>query len=821
MVRRILRLSGSSASLALMLCHGHAAAQTVEPLVVTDAGSDAEGRDGDGGQPQGSILSLPTSVDGRPTVDVSIAVRGLAVVGVQTASLAEALEGRANEAILSQLRSRSGLITPSELEPLGVRLTLNDSSLVIEIVLFPEARSAQDFTLRSGPRVDGALAVDAAPWSAGLTGSLQYLQSSGAFGRSSTNLDLSGFVNVGGYEGVYLLYGGTVGISGAERRFQRDRVLAFHDDPERALRYAAGDLFPLLPRQLGDVQLAGVSIERNYQEIQPLRNVRPTGQRTFRVERPSRVEIYSNGALLRTIDVQPGVVDLRSLPAINTTSNISIVVEDSFGRREIDAFTLTSELELLAENLSEFNLSVGVLRDDDFGSFDYDTSSPAAAGFYRRGLTERLTLGAHFAASLDTQNVGTDAAIVALGGLLVTSATASHSDAGPGGALVVQYRGDPLRLEERGGQLNLQVEARSRDFRNLGTFIGDLIKFDGFAEYRFDLSERYAMSLGANYFDRYDEPGSTRAFFLGLQANFGRAFVTATARYAQQPGGQDDSGVLFTLSMPLGRSHSLSASADSGSQRARLEFRKRRDFGIPEFDYSGFVQTTPTGEETGGRARFANSRFELEGTASQLFGDGPDSRFVSLRAQAGIAVADGVVALGRDPGRGFAIVKRNPSLKEALLDIYGQGSNRRIAQANGLGPGVVPQISPYRPDIVRASVLGDFPYVDIGTGLYETQPGAATGHVIRIGSEAATAGLAIFLRPDGTPLAAKFGSAQRTDGSAVEQIFTTSDGRAFLTNLTPGSYIVSFAEGRYTGELIVPDGAEGQVDLGTIRLVEK
>ncbi len=766
-----------------------------------------------------SQLGLPLVLEGQSIGEAPAEVAGLDLVALDARSLSQVLDWRINPETLKALQAQQGFLGVDALSALGIGVVLNRSSLTLDVTLDPKARAAQEIALRSMMQPDGSVAVPAAAFAAGLTGSLQYLRSEGAFSRSTTSLDLSGFANMGGKDGLYLLYGGSIGLSGGRMDYRRDRVLAFHDDVNSALRYSAGDLYPILPTLVGDIQLAGLSIERNYQEIQPLRNVRPTGQRSFRVERPSRIEIYSNGALLRTLEVQPGVVDLRSLPAIATTSNISIVVEDSFGRREIDAFTLSSEIELLATGLSEFNLSAGLLLDDRFGSFRYG-DDPVAAGFYRRGVSEGLTLGAHFAAAASVQNLGADTALLILGGLLTSSLTASHGDSGSGAAILVEYRGDPFGLGARNAQLNLRAEGRSRQYENLGSFGGDSLKLDAFAEYRFDLTDMLGLSFGASIFDRYDEPGSTRSVYAGLQASLGRAFVTATGRYAARADGSGDSGVLLTLSLPLGRMHFISANVDSGTGRSRVEFRKRRDFAIPDYDYSGFIQHAPTADEAGARARFANSRFEAEGFASHLLQDAGDTTSMGLRAQAGIAYADGTVAVGRDPGRGFALVKKSASLGSARVDVFGQGSNRRIAQANALGPAVVPQVSPYRPDNISVGIIGDNPYADVGPGEYQTDAGASTGHVIPVGTDVTLSGIVRFLRPDGAPLAARYGIARRQDGGSSEPIFTTSEGRAFIPDLRAGTYLMEFDNGRFHASVDVPSGSDGQIDLGQVIMQE-
>ena len=64
----------------------------------------------------------------------------------------------------------------------------------------------------------------------------------------------------------------------------------------------------------------------------------------------------------QTIDAGPGQVDLNQIPALSLTSAITIILEDSTGRRELDSFTLANDIELLEQGLNEFNLAIGMLR---------------------------------------------------------------------------------------------------------------------------------------------------------------------------------------------------------------------------------------------------------------------------------------------------------------------------------------------------------------------------------------------------------------------------------------------------------------------------
>lgn len=773
-------------------------------------------------------ISLPLIVDGRPAPQVQVVIRGDVLIGVEAASLATALDGRASAAVRSQLQQRGGaLISPAELTGLGLNAVLDMASLAILIDIAGGAREAQSVDFGFGDVLGAQQVAPASDFAIGVTGSYFRLQDvRGAQGSGNTISDLSfnGFANLGGKDGFYLLYSGTYRLGsrfGSQSRFERGRIVAFHDDQEKALRYSVGDLSPVTPRLVGGVDLAGIGLERRYQDIQPLRNVRPTGSRSFVVERPSRIDVYSNGALVRTLNVEPGQVDLRDIPALAQSSNVSIVIEDSFGRREFDSFTLTNDVDILSAGLSEFSFAAGFLRDSSLSNLRY-TNDPVASGTYLRGLSDTLTAGGHFVVSEAYQNVGLDGAAALAGGVLVGSLSASRIGGRTGGAISIDYRGDPFGQLERNGQLNVHADLRTRNYRTLDLFgFGDQIKFDLSADYRIDLSDRFAVTAGGSYFKQYGGSRATYSLFGGVQTSFGRVFATATARYVRRSDGRTDVGGLFTLSVPIGRKHTFTASADTTNERGRFEFRRRRDLTVPEFDYSVSGTYGPSDSDLTGRTRYASSRFEVEGNVTQRFSDRQaDRTIMGMRLQSGIAFADGSFAIGRDPGQGFAIVRKHESLNAAKIDVAGGGTARRVAQANGFGPGVVPQISPYRPDIIGVNLIGAEVGYDIGPGEYQTDPGAATGTVITVGRAAYRSALAVLVDRNGAPLGLKYGQVTGADGKSAP-FFTNASGRAAFLDLAPGTYRATLDDEAYRFTFTVGNDQPAMVDLGTLSVEDK
>ena len=765
-------------------------------------------------------LPLPVTFKGRRLLPVVAEVTTRELNSVDAASLAEALRPHVTPEVIAAIEARgSAPVTPRELAALGISLSYDPASLGLVVDLAQSAQPAQSFDFSPEFAFGSGEVVTPSDVSLGVTGTLQGSRdfSNGA-NADRLLYDFAGFANFGGTDGVYLTFGGTFNLrGGSDRTFRRDRITLFKDFPDDVLRIAAGDLVPRVPLIAGDAEILGVTLERRYDALQPLRNIRPTGRRSFTVDRPTRIEIYANGALVQTIDALPGQVDLNQIPAFSLSSNISIIVEDTTGRRELDSFTLVNDIELLGAGFSEFGFSAGVLRRGNGLNLSY-SDNPVATGEYARGITDALTLGGHFILAEDYQNVGMRAAALGFGGAFFTGVSFSNQDDLQGYAASFAYRGDPLRLSELDSQFNFRADYNSRNYRPLSQFqILDTVKFDLAADYRINLTNRVAVVAGGNYFERYNSDETARSVFAGVQLSIGRALGSFTARYSRF-GDQTDRGVLFTLTMPLGRNHFSNASYDTGSEQARFEFRRIRDITVPEVDYGVIAETGPLGDRFTGQARFANSRFNLdiEAVSNQpsLASGGRDQNIGQFRLQSGFAFADGSFGIGRNPARGFIMVDRHPSLGEAQIDVENSGAGRRAGQANGLGPAVIPQLGGYRPDIIRVDPINVPTGYDVGAGEYVSYPGAASGVKITIGSDAFRAALVTLVQPDGTPVALQSGSVRNLETGATESVFTNRAGRALFSNLAPGRYVAEFPDAGASYEFVVTSEDPVFIDRG-------
>lgn len=764
-------------------------------------------------------LNLPTLVDGAPVGMVFATVTLEDVLAVSAADLVQVLGARLDDTALSSLRALGAGQVPAErVRATGLGISFDPSSISLRIDIPLGQRGAQSFSTLDA-HLAGLDPVEPSRFAVGITGSLVTTSRLDGDFSPDNQLLFSGFANVGGADGVNVLFGGDARLSGGDD-FRRDRIVAFKDDPRRALRYSAGDIVPLQSRMAGQADMLGLSIERNYQALQPMRNVRSTGRRSLVLERRSTVEVYVNGALVQSFVADPGPIDIRDIPLADLSNDVAIIVEDDLGRRELETFSAGADLSLLAEGLSEFNASIGVLRDGAGGDFAY-SDDPVVSLFYSRGVRQDLTVSGHALLTAPLQNIGASAAWARADGIaLVESALSQSDEGGVGAAASLSYRGDPFGQAARDGMLNFRVEHRTSGFREaVGLGFSDGLKLDVAADYRLRLTDRATVGVGASHFSTHGGRDAHNAF-AGLTYAFGPVTTSATLRFSRQDERDDEVGAFFTVSMPIGARGFGYASYDTAADTARAEYRRRRSLDYPAVDLAVRALRRRDDVELGGRVGFESTRFDAAMDISQVYRDGADGdqSVGTLRLQSGVAYVDGRIGVGRDPGRGFLMVSRHRSLGDSPVEVRSSAVGRVLGRADRLGPAVVPVLAPYRPQEIRVNPLDLPPGYDIGPGGYVLNPAAASGLSIQVGDDAYRIALGRLHTDEGEPIALRTGRLVNLATGETQPFFTNAQGRVSLNRLAPGRYRLEIDVSDWVREIEIREQDPALIDLGHITM---
>lgn len=771
---------------------------------------------------QAFTVSLPLIVDETRYPSVLVDTTPRELIRISPTGLAAAIDGLVNAETREALLALGSAPLPVEqIAALGLDLSLNPQSLTLELEIALERRAASSTSLARDWVIWGDEVIEPSGFAFGVTGAARLNDSVADSRGASGDFSLNGFLNFGGARGVSIDWGGRYAFTASgEESLRRDRVLAFIDRPASAERLSAGDLAPQLARNQGVLNLLGLSYETNYRALQPTRNIRPTGDRSLLLERPSTVEVYVNGALVDRFSAGPGPIDLRDIPLANTSNTVTIMVEDDLGRHEVDSFSLSANIALLAPGLDEMVWAAGFARDADATGFSYDFDRPVLGAMWTRGIHPSLTVTGGLAVTPDLQSLSGGGAWPVWGGVLQGEFTASDGRFSPAdGAIALAFSGGPYWPDTRYTTLNLRLDYYGDHFANLTdpASLSDT-RWSLGGDARVNLSDRLSITAGAQYQDTHSPDGRSASVFSGINRRFGEVIASATLRHTAYEARDDETGLFLTLSRRFGGRNYASYSHDSLSGTSRFDVRRSRGGGIPNLQAraSAVHRESQTDWQSSFGVETSRLGVQLDGAYTPETATLNERATLGLRLQAGLAYADGQWGMGRDPGRGFVMFDRHASLHDSAVQITTGASTVALAQVDEFGPAIIRTEAPFRPLPLRVDAPDAPPGYDIGPGRYTVLPGSLTGTRIVVGTAAFRTAVATLLLEEG-PAQLEFGMLENLETGAQQPFFTNRTGRAAFNALLPGEYEARLdSRPGWRFRFSVPDGDAAYIDLGPL-----
>lgn len=584
--------------------------------------------------------------------------------------------------------------------------------------------------------------------------------------------------------------------------FIRQASRVTFDQPERNLRWAGGDLSSNPVSFQGQESVAGLGVQRFYRGFTNGRTVGSTSSRSLTLERNATVEVYVNGSRVRTLQLGPGNYDVSDLPLTAGANTVQLVVQDELGGREVVNFDFFSDLLLLAPGVDEFDFKAGVRAPFENGARDYRGDQAIASGFYRRGISESLTVGGNFQVMEDIQQIGAEAVFGTRFGLFKTDLALSEAARGGSGyAARVEYRFTKIMPDLAGARrLDASFETRSRGFASVDVL--DPINpfaYTALVRYSQPLAERWNGSVGADYSkgrDGQDDRYGASAF---LAYDFSpNTNLTLSTTY-QKGGIVDEVNARFEIIHRFGARSSASVSYETVDQRLRANFSRAPGRPIDDIAVSADIQATRDDAAFNGTVIYLGNRGDLELSHQTAF-DQEDSEIVgqttSLRASGSFAFADGRLAMGRRIYDSFVIVRPHESLEGRPVEIRGAFTQDAIARSGPLGPALVPLAS-YTQQAIPYDVKDAPIGYDLGLGNFDFYPWLNSGFSRVVGSQFNVTATGELLDRNGEPLALAYGMARSLDDKDAPevQMFTNRVGRFGASGLAPGRWRLMMSNG--------------------------
>lgn len=712
-------------------------------------------------------------------------------------------------------------LTPDDLEAVGITVTYDPAKLELNFKIPAERRIARSVIV--SPLERDRIGEVARP--AGFSGYLNvratsdYVHFGGDSGFSTPLLLLDGAARIGQVVAVSEAIW-QPGAAGAQ--FQRLGSRLVYDDQTNLMRWTAGDLETIARGFQSAPSLAGLSIFRSYNVLQPQQVIRPRGDRSFTLQRPSVVEVQINGQIVRRLQLDPGNYDLRDFPFAQGANNIRLSVLDDSGRSEVLNFSLFLDQTQLATGLSEFGLYAGVkaplgLRGPSY-SKDY-----MVTGFYRRGISDRLTLGVNAQLDKSSRLFGTESVLATPLGVFATNLAFSNIDGrGSGFAGSLTFQRLIQRVNGQADTLNLFVETRSRNFGPASTtFVSNPYSFELGGAYSHAFDDRLFAGVDARYSHGRDNGPDLHSYRLNAGFRISpTANLVGDVRYERDTRGSRVSSFL-SLTVRLGRFSSARADYDTRDNRARLSYQTLHGQGVGSYNITADIDRSDTSSGFNFNGNYIANRAELGLTHFGAFADDFGKRTserTSFRLGTSLAFADGVVSLGRPIYDSFAIVKPHKRLKNAdlTLDPTPVGYSANTGQ---LGVATYPGLSSYSDRTLTVDAPAAPAGTDLGRGSFRLFPAYRSGYLLTVGSDYGVTALGTMVDADGEPVALVTGNATELahpDRPPVT-IFTNRQGRFGATGLAPGKWRIEMLDAKNSVyEILIPDNGETIVRLNQI-----
>lgn len=509
----------------------------------------------------------------------------------------------------------------------------------------------------------------------------------------------------------------------------------------------------------------------------------------------SVVDLYVNGALTATRQLQPGSFTLTGFPVIMGAGTVEMVVRDSLGRETVVREAYYAAPALLRAGLSDFSYEVGLLR-RDYAAASESYGSLVASATHRLGLTDRITVEAHAVASAETQQ-GAAAADVALPNLGLISVFAAGSR-GRGG-LSGERWGIAFEHRSRGVSFGGSASMASEGYRQVGDR-RPLPALDLRASAA--VSERWG-ALNLSYLRRDYRDGRPAADIAGGSASL-RLGGVGTLRLAARTAlrGPGDSAAELSLSTRLGPRTSAGAAAGLRDGAGFASFALQRSAPSENgWGYRLLAATGPTGTLAGSlRLNTAFGQYEAELT----YTDG--------RTGARLRVSGGIGMVGRET---FAAQRLSDAF--AVVDAGQPGvrvyaDNHLVGRTGSDGLAVVPRLRGFEENSLRLEVA-DLPIdAEVTTAETRVRPYARRGVVVDMRARRTRSAVMRLAVPGLGPV-----PAGATISVGGRSFVAAPGGEVFLSGLADSNRLEAiWPDGRCEFEIALPAGADPQPDLGTL-----
>ena len=541
------------------------------------------------------------------------------------------------------------------------------------------------------------------------------------------------------------------------------------DDPSKMRSLRIGDVFTYPGSHGHSLRMGGIQFATNF-ATQPTFITYPLPSFYGETAVPSALDIYVNGRLKQTRDVEPGRYILEDVPVITGAGQLQVVARDMLGRQQVFTQDFYLSTELLKEGLSDYSFNLGALR-ENYALENFDYGDLAGTATWRYGLRENLTVEGHGEFSDGIAMLGGAAQYaIESGGIVKAGLGVSTGNTGSG----VNWQ---LGFRQLSSQLsyNLEVSGTTKHFELVGQY-ASLPKLQLMASGGRSFYDYGGLGISVIHQSFHDKPARTI-----VSVNHSKSFrnllsMTTYLSFVEAESSDFSAGI--RVSMPFGDKHSVSGGLSGNRSGGRVDAEISRN--LPVGTGYGYHLAASAADnsyiDAGVIAQNELGRYSLDVRAS-----GDSGSIWQAGTSGSIAYLSGMTKATRQIRDAFAVV--NVGDFEGVR-IYSE--NQEIGQTNKNGQLFVPGLRPYHKNQLRIEI-DDLPLnARIGQTRSETAPYYRSGVIINFDVSASNNVMLRAVLPDNSPLPE--GAVAKIE-NAAEEFPIGLDGRVYLQGIDRSSRI--------------------------------
>ncbi|MGA9671729.1 MAG: fimbria/pilus outer membrane usher protein [Terracidiphilus sp.] len=603
----------------------------------------------------------------------------------------------------------------------------------------------------------------------------------------SGSFDLRNFSPWGIASSDWITYAGSaLQSSGTKPIVRLDSAYTFAD-VKSLRRYSVGDYIDNGLSWSRPVHMEGVQIRSDF-TMRPDLITFPLPTVNGSAAVPSTVDVLVNGGLVTSSEVSPGPFEVPQLPVISGEGTITMTLTNTLGGQVTVTQPFYGASTLLAKGLQTFAGQAGLVR-RNWGLLSNDYGKMAGAAYYRRGLSQTLTVEATTETTPGAFMGGGGAAATLWHRALVNFDVAGSGGPAGAGELLsagVQHQG---RIFDLGGSASVA----NGNYRDIAEMNGSPIPRKQISLFTGMTLRRYG-SLGLAYAGVSQSPSPVQlpnASAVPAQShvvtgNYSLqvhrvSFFATEFRDLDMAG---SNGLQVGLTIPLSRRSSVSI---GGSSNGTVQVQAQQSpIRIGDWGYQGYLSTGGDSTQTFGVAQYKSP--------VGLFSAGVDNSSgqttVRLESQGALSLADRSLFPSNSIYDSFAIVDTAP-----LGRVHVYQENRDVGTTDKSGRLLVPDMRSFDVNHIGIEARDVPADADLALDKRIVRPQDRSGVVIRFPIQFSHGALLKLVDQTGLPI--PVGSTVMLLGSSAPAP-VGYDGEAYVEGLSAHNRIaVKLEDGKH------------------------